>query len=168
MHDTNSSRSDKLYQCHTPISFTSASIPPTRSAKARSKQTKSQHWRGRRTCRLWRSPTPPICSAPWSSARPVWRRGCSRSSAVRWDSRERAIPGCPRPAGVARTGRDGVRQPSAAFLARVPGYRPGVEAAASTRDDCCPCRGLILLTGGASGPLGRLLAKGSVPRPNGC
>ena len=58
-----------LRPCPTPISSTSAPIPPTRSARARSKWTNSPPSPARRRCRRSPSPTPATCSAPSSSAR---------------------------------------------------------------------------------------------------
>ena len=83
-----------LPACPTPISSTSASIPPTRSARAPSRRTKSPPWRATRACRRWRSPTPPTCSARWSSARPAPPRASSRSSAARSRSPAPTIRAC--------------------------------------------------------------------------
>ena len=70
---------------------------------------------------------------------------------------------------AAGAGRDRPRQPAAPVLARLPRHRPRPEAAAPVRRASPQhAAGLILLTGGTTGPLARLLAEGQRPKPSAC
>ena len=156
--------------CRSPISSISASIPPIRCRPGRSRSRSWSSCARPSICRRWRSPTPAICSARSNSPptcaaagiQPII--GCEialeRNGAQEANrpGRGPAAAGPDRSAGAER-GRlpqpAGARQP---ILSRGRNGRPSRRSRLPTSPRASD--GLICLTGGPGGPVGRLVAEG--------
>ena len=68
--------------------------------------------------------------------------------------------------GAAGAGRDRSRQSPAPVVARLPRHRPGLKPQLPFDRIAEHAAGLMLLTGGTTGPIARLLAEGQRPKPN--
>ena len=157
-----------LRTCRSPILFISAFTPPTRCRPVRSRSSSWSRCVRPSACRLWRSPIPAICSARSKSRLPAPRRAFSRSLAARSLSTRNGVAEESRPErGFAEPDRivllaqnevgyrNLLQLVSRSYLA---GEAP-TEPAITHSDLGQANEGLLCLTGGPRGPVGRLLAE---------